>query len=104
MGVKHIDFVQDVLARFIQCLLKNNKGDFMIVYHVTSKKKFLKYLSNGCILGPVRAWKNIEAAQRFSKQTGRRIILRLKFPEDALPYPGHRHEAVFIAENYKIDF
>jgi hypothetical protein len=76
----------------------------MIVYHVTSKKKFLKYITNGFILGPVRAWKTIDAAQRFSKQTGRRIILRLKFPEDALPYHGHRHEAVYIKGSYKIDF
>jgi len=76
----------------------------LIVWHVTSKKKLLKYMTCGHIRGPVRAWKNIESAQRFSCQTGRRIILRLKFPDTALPYFGHRNEAVYIDEDYVLDF
>lgn len=76
----------------------------MIVYHVTSRKKFDKYLQSGKIKAPVRAWKYITSAERFSKQTGRRMILRLKFPDNALPYEGHRNEAVYINTDYNIDF
>ena len=68
----------------------------MIVYHVTSITKFLKYLRLGVILPPVRAWRNIEAAEDFSKRTGRTIILRLKFPEDVPFLPGHKHQAVYM--------
>ena len=55
----------------------------MIVYHVTSLKKLNKYLKSGQIEPPVRAWDNIEQAERMSLSTGRRIILRLKFPDNA---------------------
>ena len=75
----------------------------MIVYHVTTAKKLGKYLANGCILPPVRAWKSVQSAERFSKQTGRKVILRLKFPGDAAPYEGHRGEAVVIYTPLKLD-
>lgn len=65
----------------------------MIVYHVTSLKKLKKYLKSGCILPPVRAWENIEQAQRMSISTGRRIILRLKFPNNAPKLGGHYNQA-----------
>ncbi len=65
----------------------------MIVYHVTSFKKLTKYARSGAILPPVRAWEAIEDAERFSKQTGRPIILRLKFPENAKKLGGHRSVA-----------
>ncbi len=65
----------------------------MIVYHVTSFKKLNKYARTGSILPPVRAWESIEDAERFSKQTGRPIILRLKFPESAKKLGGHRSVA-----------
>lgn len=68
----------------------------MVVWHVCSYKKLSRYIKSGAIQGPCRAWKTIMAAERFSKQTGRRIILRLKFPENAEQYPGHRGEAVFL--------
>ena len=61
----------------------------MIVYHVTSLKKLNKYLKSGQIEPPVRAWENIEQAERMSLSTGRRIILRLKFPDNAEKLPGH---------------
>lgn len=65
----------------------------MIVYHCTSLKKLKKYLKSGCILPPVRAWENIEQAQRMSISTGRRIILRLKFPDNAPKLEGHFNQA-----------
>ena len=43
----------------------------MVVYHVTTPKKLDKYRAAGYIRQPVRAWISIEAAERFSKQTGR---------------------------------
>lgn len=68
----------------------------MIVYHVTTLKKLHRYLAYGHIKAPVRAWKKIESAERFSKQTGRRIIVRLKFPATARQLWGHRGEAVYL--------
>ena len=65
----------------------------MIVYHVTSLKKLRKYIKSGQINPPVRAWENIEQAQRMSLSTGRRIILRLKFPNNAPKLEGHYNQA-----------
>ncbi len=65
----------------------------MIVYHVTSLKKLDKYRKSGKINAPVRAWENIEQAQRMSISTGRRIILRLKFPNNAEKLEGHFNQA-----------
>ena len=65
----------------------------MIVYHVTSFKKLDRYRKTGRILAPVRAWENIEQAQRMSISTGRRIILRLRFPDNAEKLEGHFNQA-----------
>lgn len=56
----------------------------------------------GHLTAPVRAWKKIESAERFSKQTGRQIILRLKFPNDAKQLKGHKGEAVYIEGTYQL--
>jgi len=61
----------------------------MIVYHVTSARKLDRYRKTGAILPPVRAWESIEDAHRFSVSTGRRVILRLKFPSNAPKLDGH---------------
>lgn len=65
----------------------------MIVYHVCSYKKLQKYLKCGYILPPVRCWENIQQAERMSISTGRRIILRLRFPDDAPKLEGHFNQA-----------
>ena len=65
----------------------------MVVYHCCSYKKLQKYMKAGYILPPVRAWENIEQAERMSKSTGRKIILRLKFPEYAPKLEGHFNQA-----------
>ena len=75
----------------------------MIVWHVTTRKKLEKYLRNGGIKSPVRAWKSIISAERFSKQTGRHIILRLKFPDNAETLKEHRGEAVVIYAMYSLE-
>ena len=75
----------------------------MIVYHVTSLKKLNKYLKSGQINPPVRAWENIEQAQRMSISTGRRIILRLKFPDNAPKLEGHFNQARVLSYPYKIN-
>jgi hypothetical protein len=72
----------------------------MIVYHVTSYKKLQKYLAGGKILPPVRAWENIEQAQRMSLQTGRKIILRLKFPDSAEKLEKHFNQARVLRNPY----
>ena len=68
----------------------------MVVYHVTTYKKLTKYLKSRCILPPVRAWESIEEAERFSIQTGRRVILRLKFPNNAERLEGHKGKAFVL--------
>lgn len=74
----------------------------MIVFHCTTLKKLNKYLETGFILPPVRAWENIEQAQRMSISTGRRVILRLKFPNDAPKLEGHFNQARVL--DYKYEF
>lgn len=74
----------------------------MIVYHVTCLKKLNKYLKSGQINPPVRAWENIEQAERMSISTGRRIILRLKFPDNAPKLEGHFNQARVLNEPYPI--
>ena len=75
----------------------------MIVYHVTSLAKLNKYLKSGQINPPVRAWENIEQAERMSKSIGRRIILRLKFPNNCNKLEGHFNQARVLNTPYKID-
>jgi hypothetical protein len=65
----------------------------MIVYHVTSLKKLDRYRKTGFIVAPVRAWETIEQAERMSLSTGRRVILRLKFPKNAPKLEGHFNQA-----------
>ena len=75
----------------------------MTVYHVTTLKKLNKYLETGFIKPPVRAWENIEQAERMSKSTGRKIILRLKFPDNADKCEGHFNQARILYEPYILD-
>ena len=72
----------------------------MIVYHVTSLNKLDKYRKSGKILAPVRAWENIEQAQRMSVSTGRRIILRLRFPSNAPKLEGHFNQARVLHHDF----
>lgn len=72
----------------------------MIVYHVCSPKKYLKYQKRGGIKAPVRAWENVQQAERMSISTGRPIILRLKFPDNAEKLIGHFNQARIIHEDY----
>lgn len=72
----------------------------MIVYHVCSLKKLHKYEKTGKILAPVRAWENIQQAERMSLSTSRRIILRLKFPNNAPKLKGHFNQARVLNQDY----
>lgn len=65
----------------------------MIVYHVCSSKKFEQYKKSGHIKPPVRAWETIQQAERMSISTGRRVIVRLRFPDNAEKLPGHFNQA-----------
>ena len=75
----------------------------MVVYHVTTLKKLNRYLKTGYIKPPVRAWESIEQAERMSKSTGRKIILRLKFPDNADKCEGHFNQARILYEPYILD-
>jgi hypothetical protein len=70
---------------------------------VTTLKKLNKYLKTGCITPPVRAWENIQQAERMSKSTGRRIILRLKFPNNVEKLEGHFGEARVLNKPYILE-
>ena len=75
----------------------------MIVYHVIGAKKLKRSLEKGYLTPPVRAWKKISSAERFSKQTGRCIILRLRFPDkEVKTLKGHRVEAVYLDRIYPL--
>ena len=65
----------------------------MIVWHVCSSKQLRQYEKAGCILPPVSAWETIEHAQWMSINTGRRVILRLCFPDNAEKLDGHYNSA-----------
>ena len=75
----------------------------MIVWHVCSQKKLNKYTKTGFIKPPVRAWENIQQAERMSLSTGRRIILRLKFPDNAPKLEGHFNEARVLDHKLKFE-
>ena len=60
-------------------------------------------MRNGTIKAPVRAWENIQQAERFSIQTGRQIILRLKFPDSADKLEGHFDQARVLYNDYELN-
>ena len=74
----------------------------MVVYHCCSLKKLNKYLKTGGIIPPVRAWENIQQAEHMSKSTGRKIILRLKFPDNADKLEGHFNQARVLHTKYTL--
>jgi hypothetical protein len=74
----------------------------MIVYHVIGITDFLTCLNQGYLPAPVRAWENVTEAERFSKQTGRALILRLKFPEEAEKLFGHKNMARVLYNHYPL--
>jgi len=65
----------------------------MIVWHVCSYKKLQRYKKTGFIVPPVRAWESLREAERFSISTGRRCILRLRFPNNTPKLDGHKNLA-----------
>lgn len=65
-------------------------------------KKLEIYKNVGYIKPPVRAWADIYEAVRFSCSTGRPIIMRLKFPNDAKRLPGHQGNAVVLYQSFDI--
>lgn len=71
----------------------------MIVYHTCSYKKLQKYLKSGCINAPVRAWETVEQAGRMSVSRGTRIIIRLRFPDNAPKLEGHYNQARVLSYN-----
>jgi hypothetical protein len=75
----------------------------MIVYHVIGITDFLECLRWGFLPAPVRAWETIIEAERFSKQTGRALILRLKFPKDAKKLEGHKNMARVLYQHYPLE-
>ena len=72
----------------------------MITYHVISITKFMRCIKQGFLPAPVRSWETIEEAERFSKQTGRAMILRLKTPENTPKLEGHKNKARIMWQNY----
>lgn len=73
----------------------------MKVYHVTTLRKLNKYLKSRQINPPVRAWVDIKEAERMSVSTGRRIILRLRFPDNTPKLAGHKGKAYVLDSPYK---
>lgn len=74
----------------------------MILFHVCDLKLLNKYLQSGHIENPVRAWRSLEGAVRFSKQTERRIILRLTGKGSFRELGGHQGQAMISDEPYPV--
>jgi len=75
----------------------------LIVYHVTTFSKMKKYQETGYIKPPIRAWTNLRYAEYMSLRTGRRVILRLKFPGTVEKLYGHFNQAVVLDKPYKFE-
>lgn len=74
----------------------------MILWHVTTLDLLNKYLESGKILAPVRAWKSLEGATRFAKQTDRHLIIRIKGNGEFKELGGHQNQAMVSDKNYLI--
>lgn len=74
----------------------------MICYHCCNYNKLQKYKKTGYIIPPVRAWPDFKDAQRFSIQTGRQIILRLRFKK-FVTLEGHKGKAIFTDEKISVE-
>lgn len=66
----------------------------MELFHVTTPKLITKYQEQGQINNPVRAWTSISAAERFARQTERRVILRITAKSGWRPLGGHQGQAM----------
>ena len=66
----------------------------MELWHACTLKQLRAYLASGCILPPVRAWRSLDGATRFAKQTDRRIILRLTALKGFRELGGHQAQAM----------
>ena len=76
----------------------------MVVWHVCTVNKLKRYKLNGNRINPpVRAWETIEQAERFSLSTGRKVILRLKFPDGAPKLEGHFNQARVLDYQYQLN-
>ena len=73
------------------------------IWHVTTAAKLRRYIASGAILPPVRAWESEDAAARFSRQTGRRLILRLRRDPTFARLDGHRGEALISSAPYRLE-
>lgn len=60
------------------------------------------YIGHGQIKPPVRAWKEVKYAEKFSKQTGRKIIIRLLANNTFKALEGHKGNAVYSEVPYPI--
>lgn len=58
-----------------------------MVFHVTTPKKVKRYEQSGGILPPVRFWTTIYSALKWSKKTGRSVILTFEQPDPCYPLP-----------------
>ena len=74
----------------------------MIVWHTTSARKLARYKKTGFIVPPVRAWESAEDAARMSVSSGRRVLVRLRFPASAPRLPGHRGRAFVLNQRVSV--
>jgi len=74
----------------------------MVLFHVTNFKLLQKYLETGHIQPPVRAWRSLDGAVRFAKQTDRKLIIRLSGKGEFRDLGGHQGQAMVSDEPYPI--
>ena len=59
-------------------------------FHCTTQKKLDRYQSSGRIIAPVRFWPNERTARKWSKRTGRNLVLRIRLEDISYPLPDHK--------------
>ena len=79
-----------------QTLIQKTFGCARFVYNHFLAQRISEYNATG------KSSTRFQQAERFSKQTGRTIILRLKFPDNAEKYTGHFNQARILYRDYKI--
>jgi hypothetical protein len=72
----------------------------VVLFHVTNLKLLKKYLETRHIQPPARAWRSLDGALRFSKQTDRKIILRLTARKEWRELGGHQGQAMWTDQPY----
>lgn len=72
-------------------MIKNDKQNYMILYHSTTQRKAKKYHDTGFIKNPVRGFSTLKAAMFWSMKVGRKVIYEIEV-SSAYKLPDHHNK------------